>query len=423
LQIESDNQCGFQFAFCNLQFLRFSSFAKKMRDNRAAQAREFTAQEAKRTLPDPLLFQYANLCPQSLRVLSAAMINRREFLRSRTLAENAGHVLGVLDEVAELEQEPRVEAALLRVAQRAMATRFEVLIPFGTPSAQYAALDALSEIDRLESQLTVYRDTSEVSRLNQLASSAPIPVEEGLFDLLQLAARINAETEGAFDISAGALIKAWGFFKGPRRVPSETERRQALSRVGMSHVALDAQRRQVRYLRAGLEINLGSIGKGYALDRAARILTESWNLPSLLVHGGQSSVLGKGNEPGSKHGWPVGIRHPWDPEARLAVVRLKDRALGTSAATFQHLEHEGRKLGHILDPRTGWPAEGMASASVLAPTAAEADALATAFFILGIDKARAYCAAHPEIGAILLARHEAAPVVLNLSPADVSLAL
>jgi thiamine biosynthesis lipoprotein len=349
-------------------------------------------------------------------------MNRRDFLQPRRLARTAGHVLGAFDdaEVVALE-ESSSETALLRVSQRAMATQFEVVLPFGTPHAQDAAEAALAEIDRLEAQLTVYRETSEVSRLNRLAPLAPVPVEEGLFNLLALAARVHADTEEAFDITAGALIKAWGFFRGPRRVPSEEDRRQALDRVGMSHVHLDPERQQVRYLRPGLEINLGSIGKGYALDEAVRLLTEKWNLPSALLNGGHSSVYAKGCEPGAGCGWPVGIRHPWDPERRLAIVRLRDRALGTSAATFQHLEHHGRKLGHILDPRTGWPAEGMASASVIAPTAAEADALATAFFILGIDKARAYCAARPGIGAVLLPAGESVPVVLGLPPSDVTL--
>jgi len=350
------------------------------------------------------------------------MINRRDFLRSRTLAHTAGQVLGVLDAVAEIDEEPSAEAPLLRVSQRAMATHFEVVVPFGTPHAQRAAEDALAEIDRLESQLTVYRESSEISRLNAMASFAPVPVEDRLFGLLQLAARIHAETEGAFDITSGALIKTWGFFKGPRRVPSEVERTHALERVGMAHVTLDQERHQVRFLRPGLEINLGSIGKGYALDRATEVLAGSWNLPSALLHGGQSSVYAMGTEPGSRCGWPVGIRHPWDPEKRMATVNLRDRGLGTSAATFQYLEHEGRKLGHILDPRTGWPAEGMVSASVIAPTAAEADALATAFFILGVNKARAYCEVHPEIGAILLDHADSAPVVLNLTEMEVSIA-
>src|SRR5207253_5551051 len=207
---------------------------------------------------------------------------------------------------------------------------------------------ALDEIDRLEAQLTVYRDSSEVSRLNLLAPATDVPLEKGLFDLLALSARISEETQGAFDITAGALIKAWGFYRGPRRVPEEEERRQALARVGMRHVHLDAKKQTAHFLRAGLEINLGSIGKGYGLDCAVESLRLHWNLSSALLHGGHSSVYAIGTEPGSENGWVVGISHPWDRARRLALVRLRDQALGTSAATFRHLEYNGRKLGHIL---------------------------------------------------------------------------
>jgi thiamine biosynthesis lipoprotein len=353
-------------------------------------------------------------------------MNRRDFLNPGQLARTAGHVLGALEELtppAPSSPPPVEEVQLIHVARRAMATTFEVVLPLGTAGAIPAAESALDEIDALEGQLTVYRDSSEVSRLNRLAYGGPIPVEEQLFGLLETAARITAETGGAYDITAGALIKAWGFYRGPRRVPPEMERRSVLERVGMRHVVLDPEQRTVRFLRNGLEINLGSIGKGYALDRAARLLRDHWNVTAGLLHGGHSSVYAIGSEPGRADGWGVGLRHPWDPTRRLAVVRLRDRALGTSAATFQYLEYNGRKLGHLLDPRSGWPAEGMASASVLAPTAAEADALATAFFILGVEPARAYCERHPGVGAVLLSSEDnALPVILGLAPNEVELA-
>jgi thiamine biosynthesis lipoprotein len=303
-----------------------------------------------------------------------------------------------------------------------MATTFEVLVPFGTPSGVEAAEDALDEIDRLEDQLTVFRETSEVSRLNSRAPGENVPVEEGLFQLLSLAARLTRDTDGAFDISVGALIKAWGFYRRRGALPTPAERSEALARTGMRYVALDPAGRSVCYRRPGLEINLGSIGKGYALDRVTELLRAKWGLTSVLVHGGRSSVYGLGTPPGDSRGWPVRLRHPWQPERSLAVVRLRDRALGTSAATFQHLEYNGRKLGHILDPRSGWPAEGMASATAVAATAAEADGLATAFYILGVDRARAYCEAHPGTGAVLLPEgDQAVPVVIGLAPQDFSL--
>jgi thiamine biosynthesis lipoprotein len=347
-------------------------------------------------------------------------MDRRAFLSPRHFAKAAGPLLTAADE--QFSPVPLTqEVPFLRAARRAMATRFEVVVPYGTPDARSIAESAFDEIDRLEQQLTVFRDGSEVSRLNRLAPHVAVTVEPNLFRLLQSAEQMTAETEGAFDITAGALVKAWGFYRGPRRVPSDAERLEALRRVGMQHVVLDAENRTVRYLKSGLEINLGSIGKGYALDRAAACLRSEWNVSAALLHGGQSSVYAVGSEPGTRRGWMIGIGHPWDAERRLATVRLRDRALGTSAATFRHVEYQGRKLGHILDPCTGWPAEGIASATVIAPTAAEADALATAFFILGVGRSAAYCEAHPEIAAILLPEGEsAAPVVLG-RPTEIEL--
>jgi thiamine biosynthesis lipoprotein len=170
----------------------------------------------------------------------------------------------------------------------------------------------------------------------------------------------------------------------------------------MQYLHLEPEGRRVSFERAGLEINLGSIGKGYAVDRATRLLRREGNVEHALIHGGHSSVHAMGHEPGSRRGWSIGLLDPENAQRRLAVLRLHNRALGVSAASYQHFVHEGRKLGHILDPRTAWPAEGVRLAAVTAPTATEADALATAFFILGMDAARAYCEAHPQIGAALL---------------------
>lgn len=348
-------------------------------------------------------------------------MNRRDFLRPRQLAHTAGQVLAALDELPALpeREQARDELALMRLSRRAMATDFEMLVPFGTSLAQEAGEAGLDLIDRLEDQLTVYRDSSEVSRINRLAAGEAVAVEERLFELFTQCARLTCETDGAFDITAGALLKAWGFYRRAGRVPSLEERRAVLEHTGMSHVVLDAAERSVRFQRPGLEINLGSIGKGYALDRWAELLRSDWGIASALLHGGHSSVYAIGTEPGSNRGWRVGVRHPWHPERRLGIVWLRDRALATSAATFQHLEYNGCKLGHLLDPRTGWPAETMASATVLAPTAAEADALATAFFILGVEPARRYCEAHQDIAAVLLPAHDdALPVVIGLADRD-----
>jgi FAD:protein FMN transferase len=325
-------------------------------------------------------------------------MNRREFLHPRHIANVAGPVLGIADELQALE--PSSDSpTMLRFARRAMATTFEVILPFDAPSAHEIGPAALDEIDRLEAQLTVYRANSEVSRLNARAADQPVHVERNLFDLLALAERIHRETDGAFDITVGALIKTWGFYQRQGRVPTPAERADVQNRIGFQHVVLDAERATVSYLRRGLEINLGSIGKGYGLDRAAQLA----NTPNMLLHGGHSSVLALGDEMPNQRGWTIGLTDPQRPECRRGLLHLRNRGMATSAITYQQIEHEGRKLGHLLDPRTAWPAEALLSATVTAPTAAEADALATAFFILGVDKAREYCEGHPEIGAALIA--------------------
>jgi thiamine biosynthesis lipoprotein len=347
-------------------------------------------------------------------------MDRRDFLQPEQIARAAGQMLGALHETP--APRPADEITLLRFGRRAMAATFEVFLSIAVPDAMSLAEAALDEVARLEEQLTVFHDHSEVSRLNRNAYHSPVVVEERLFRLLGLSARLHQETSGAFDITTGALTRAWGFYRRQGRLPSPEERAAAKEQVGMTHVALDAERRSVRYRRPGLEVNLGSIGKGYALDRAAEILRDHCGVSSALLHGGQSSVLAIGTEPGSGRGWPVGIRHPWKRDQRLAVVRLRDRGLATSGATFQHLEYNGRKLGHILDPRTGWPAEGMASATVIAPSAAEADALSTAFFILGAEAACAYCESHPGIAAVLLPEGlDATPVVIGLAREEIDL--
>jgi thiamine biosynthesis lipoprotein len=337
-------------------------------------------------------------------------MNRRDFLQPRQIAQTAGDVLSVLD-----QPPPKAEPlTLLRFGRRAMATGFEIALSLGTPHAHAAAAESLELIDRLEAQLTVYREDSDISRFNRHAADGAMPVEPRLFALLQLAQQINAETDGAYDIAVGALIKTWGFFRRQGRVPTEAERAAALACSGMQHLLFDQQKCMLRYQTRGVAINLGSIGKGYALDRVAELLRQKWNIHNGLVHGGSSSVLGLGVPPGQALGWAVGLGHPSNPKRRLGIIRLRDQALGTSSATFQHLVHEGRKLGHILDPRSGWPAEQLASATAIAPTAAQADALATAFFVLGETPARVYCEKHPEIGAVLLPHGDrAAPLVIG----------
>lgn len=345
-------------------------------------------------------------------------MDRRGFLNPGHLAEAAGQVLGAADELglalAPDAPETSDEIPLVRLGWRAMATRFEMLLPLGTPNDLVAGRDGFEFLDTLEDQLTVYRDSSEVAKINRLAFLRPIHVAPRLFDLLLLSQQIHGKTDGAFDVAIGSLIKCWGFFRGPRRVPDRAILAEVLARSGMIHVELDIGRKAIRFQKNGLELNLGSIGKGHALDLVSQRLEARWNIGRLLLHGGSSSVLARGDAHGDGRGWAIRIRHPFRQKEALAEVRLHDQALGTSAATFQHFFHQGKRLGHILDPRDGWPASGIASASVIAPQAALADALSTAFYVGGMELAKRYCESHPDVGAILLSEGASVATVFGI---------
>jgi thiamine biosynthesis lipoprotein len=294
---------------------------------------------------------------------------------------------------------------LIQISRRAMATDFQVYLN-ARHQGQGAevALEALDVVQAVEDQLTVYRETSAVMDVNRRAADGPVAVEAALFDLLQLAIRLYDETDGAFDITSGPLSKVWGFYRRQGRFPDEAALREALQRVGTRWLELDDSSQTVRFLRPGMEINFNAVGKGYALDRCKQRLLDE-RIEDFLIHGGQSSVIACGSRTGQEEeagGWTVALRHPLRQNARLAEVVLRDRGLGTSGSGTQFFHHRGRRYGHVLDPRTGRPAEGVLSATVLAPSAALADALSTAFFVMGRHKAEQYCAEHPELSAILV---------------------
>lgn len=339
--------------------------------------------------------------------------NRREFLQGRSALKAAEGLLPQETQPAttrsEAEPSPNApavdESYLIQISRSAMACQFEVLLNAGQhAAATEAALAALDLVEKLEDQMTVYRPHSEVCRINAAAAELPIPVETHLFELLQLAIALHGDTQGAFDITAGPLSKAWGFYRRAGRIPPEQELHAALRCVGSQYLKLDPARRTIHFQREGMEINLGAIGKGYALDRCGELLKQT-GIGNFLIHGGQSSILAAGSRLSAhaeKPGWHVALRHPLRPDQELADVWLQDRALGTSGSGQQFFYFEGRRFGHVIDPRSGLSVEGVLSATVLAPTAALADALSTAFFVMGHEQTFEFCREHPTIAAILV---------------------
>lgn len=294
---------------------------------------------------------------------------------------------------------------LLTARRDAMGSFFEVKLSPRVPGAADLAARALDVVEDLEARLTVYREDSEISRLNALGARGEVELSPETVEVLTLAFRVGAETGGAYDVTAGALSEVWGFFRGPRRVPTPEALAEARARVGFQRVTLDPARRVARFDREGIRINLGSVGKGYAIDRAAELVRRHWWPTGALIHGGRSSLYALGSPPGRFGGrWPIGLHNPFDPDRPLGTLFLRNRGLGTSGATYQHFEVDGQRLGHILDPRTGRPIppDGPASLTVIAANAAEADAYSTAFSVLSPREAAAVARARPELSILAL---------------------
>ncbi len=346
--------------------------------------------------------------------------NRRDFLKGRAIADGVRRTGDALaDSIIGHTKATAPDARdTLRLTQRAMASDFSVIMNAGEHESIWAASRALELTSSLDEQLSVYKPESEVSRLNRSAHEAPQVVEPRLFALIRLACDIAHQTDGAFDLTTDPLIRLWRDCRAQTRPPTQDEIDQRMSDVGMRFVVLgegqddrehheerppNGLKKTVSFLRPGTSINFGAIGKGYALDREAEQLTESDGMVDgdFLLHGGQSSILARGRHTGCD-GWPVGIGNPLFTDRRLGTILLQDQAMATSGSNIQYYRVGDRRYGHIVDPRTGWPVDRTLSVTAVTDTAARADALSTAFYVMKVEEIEAYCRRHSNVGAIVI---------------------
>jgi FAD:protein FMN transferase len=274
----------------------------------------------------------------------------------------------------------------IAVARNAMATRFEIVLHGEDPVALRAAgEEALDEIGRIEAQLSLYQPTSEIAHLNARAAREPVRVTPSLFRLFQQARELHAQTDGAFDITIAPLVRCWGFMGGQGHLPIPEKLAEARAQVGMHLIELNPENFTVHFAREGVMIDLGAIGKGYAVERAADLLKEL-EVGSALINGGTSSVYALGQPP-EMESWKVALEYPpkspGESPALLAVVPLKNEALSVSAVWGKSFQAEGTTFGHVLDPRIGRPVEGTLLAAAVLPSATETDAFSTALLVAG----------------------------------------
>jgi thiamine biosynthesis lipoprotein len=263
-----------------------------------------------------------------------------------------------------------------------MGTSFNI-VAYGTQRERLesAIADALREAKRLDELLSNFRPESELSRVNQLGTRGPMTLSSELFQFLSACHAYSRSSEGTFDITVGPLMKAWGFYMGTGELPQPEEVVQALERVGYTNIILDEQNMTVRLAKEGVELDPGGIGKGVAVDNMVEILKHREVYSALIIAGG-STIYGLGTPP-NEPGWEVTIKDPRQPSKVAETLILKNEAVSTSGNLEKFFWADGKIWGHIIDPRTGYPAMGTLSVSVIAPRSVDSEAWTKPYYILG----------------------------------------
>jgi thiamine biosynthesis lipoprotein len=281
---------------------------------------------------------------------------------------------------------------LHRFPHQAMATLFEIIVQYEDKTyAQQAANAAFDELDRIEADLSRFIENSDVARINHLPAGRPLPLSLETFECLEISAEVWAETKGAFDVTVGFIVDCWRDEQKNLRTPTLQELQSARECTGMHLILFDEPTHAVALTRSPVRVDLGGVGKGYGVDRMAEMLRE-WSIDRALIHGGFSSVLALDAPEGSA-GWPVTLSYPGNRSRSLARLELECIAVSGSGL---------EKGPHIIDPRSGRPVERKIATWSIAPDAARADALSTAFMVMRPEEVEAYCADHPAARSLII---------------------
>jgi thiamine biosynthesis lipoprotein len=296
---------------------------------------------------------------------------------------------------------PAQRAYASREYRYVMGTSVQVQASGGDEATRRTAIDeafaAFDEVDRLMSN---YRDDSELALINRSAARGVVSVSDPMFGVLDAARRVSSASQGAFDITVGPLVRLWGFHDKKPHVPTDAELATVRTLVDYRNVLLDAGHHTVRFARPGVELDLGGIAKGFAVEVAAGVLRRR-GLSGFIDAGGNQYLLGT---PPGKRTWNVGIKNPDVPDRVMGVVEIGEISVSTSADYYNFLVANGRKYGHILDPRTLAPATEALSVTILSRDATLGDALSKAAFILGPKAGLALVDSFPGMSAVIAYR-------------------
>ena len=277
---------------------------------------------------------------------------------------------------AQHEAEPK----LYTTVHPAMGTDYTLYLYSRSASeADAVSSEIFDEIDRLDHSLSNYRQSSELSRINQHAAEGPVTTDPETLDFLKQAEYWSRVSNGAFDMTVGPLMKAWGFYRHGGKIPSEAELDALRSATGWQKVQIEPGLRTVRFTAPGVELDPGGIGKGFAVDAAVRLMREEHVQAAMLSAGG-STLYALGAPPG-RTGWPVVVRGPLPSTRTLSVLYLRDTSLSSADCSQKNFTAAGHLYCHIMDPHQMRPVEGRIQVSVVDPSATASDALSNVLFV------------------------------------------
>lgn len=265
--------------------------------------------------------------------------------------------------------------------------------------AQQAARMAFARIETLNEILSDYRDGSEINRLSaQSGTGQWIRVSDDLYKVLSISKEISRKTRGTFDVTVGPVVQLWRRAMRRNIFPAQNEIEKARKAVGYRFVKLKPRTKSIRLVRAGMRLDVGGIGKGYAADEAVRVVQKLGIQAALIDAGGDLTLAGV---PPGREGWEVEINSGTSMDS-VALVHLTDAGVATSGATYRYLEHEGIQYSHIVDPKTGIGLRYHVRTTVIAPNGTDADALATAFSVAGSRRSKRILRRFPGVQVWLL---------------------
>ncbi|MGQ9524003.1 MAG: FAD:protein FMN transferase [Armatimonadota bacterium] len=297
-------------------------------------------------------------------------------------------------------------AEQVMLACRAMRCRFELVLYGDDPVRLRAAgEEAMEEVVRLDAQLSAFDPASEISDVNARAYREPVRIDPRLVRLLKRLAELSRLTHGAFDPTVAPLMRCWGLRdEHADRPPAPGELKSALDLVGMGHVEIDEDSSSVRFRRRGVNLDLGAVGKGYAVDRAVACLREL-GIDRAFIHGGTSTSYGLGT-PLTAQGWSVAVDRTRVGGGEPVIFCLKDSALSVSAPHGREVRVGDTVYGHVIDPRTGQPVKRILLAAVRTSSATEAEVFSTALSVLGAQWLPELARIAPEAEALVVWRDD-----------------